>query len=150
MAAYCDTNFLIRLYGDLPDSEDVHRLLARHAEPLPITWLHQVEVPNALQLMVLLARTGNASRMTPENALLALTRFEDEVATGRRLILSPLPVHDLVHHARELTLRHTAKHGFRAYDVLHVACAVWLECDRFWSFDARANKLAEFEGLETL
>ena len=150
MAAYCDTNFLLRLYGDLPDSDEVQRLLAKQSEPVPITWLHQVELPNALQLMVLLARTGNSSQMTPENALLGLTRFEDELAAGDSLTLSPLPVHELVRQARELSLRHTAKHGFRTYDVLHVACALMLECDRFWSFDIRANKLAEIEGLKTL
>ena len=150
MAAYCDTNFLIRLYSDLPEHDEVERLLARQSEPVPITWLHQVEVPNALQQMVLLARTGNSIQMTPENALLGLTRFEDELSDGNRLLASPLPTHDMVRQARELSLRHTAKHGFRAYDVLHIACALLLECDRFWSFDLRACKLASIEGLRTL
>jgi predicted nucleic acid-binding protein len=150
MAAYCDTNFLLRLYSDLPEHDEVERLLARQSEPVPITWLHQVEVPNALQHMVLLARTGTSIQMTPENALLGLTRFEDELSAGNRLLVSPLPTHDVVRQARELSLRHTAKHGFRAYDVLHVACALLLECDRFWSFDLRAGKLARIEGLRTL
>ena len=100
--------------------------------------------------MVLLARTGNSSQTIPENALLGLTRFEDELAAGNRLTLSPLPVHEMVRQARELSLRHTARHGFRTYDVLHVAGALILECDRFWSFDARANKLAKIERLKTL
>lgn len=150
MAAYCDTNFLIRLYSDLPERDKVERLLAKQSEAIPITWLHRVEVPNALQQMVLLARSGGSIQMTPENALLGLTRFEDELAGGNRLTVASLPTHDMVRQARELSLRHTAKHGFRAYDVLHVACALLLECDRFWSYDIKANLLAKLEGLKTL
>jgi predicted nucleic acid-binding protein len=47
----------------------------------------------------------------------------------------------------ELALRHTAKHGFRTYDLLHVASALLLRCDTFWSFDPKASKLAALEGL---
>jgi hypothetical protein len=47
-------------------------------------------------------------------------------------------------------LRHTAKHGFRTYDLLHVSSALLLKCDTFWSFDPKANRLAGLEGLETL
>lgn len=45
--------------------------------------------------------------------------------------------------------RHTAAHGFRTYDVLHVTTAIHLGCSRFWSYDAAAIKLAKLEGLQT-
>jgi len=48
----------------------------------------------------------------------------------------------------ELVHRHTIKRGFRAYDIMHVAAALLLGCDTFWSFDAKAKKLAELEGLK--
>ena len=48
-----------------------------------------------------------------------------------------------------LAHRHTARHGFRTYDILHVATALLLGCDTFWSFDAKAKKLAKLEGLKT-
>jgi predicted nucleic acid-binding protein len=48
----------------------------------------------------------------------------------------------------ELALRHTAKHGFRTYDLLHVASALVLKRDTFWSFDPKASKLAALEGLK--
>jgi predicted nucleic acid-binding protein len=38
---------------------------------------------------------------------------------------------------------------FRTYDLFHVASALVLRCDTFWSFDAKARKLAQFEGLTT-
>ena len=153
MAEYCDTNFLLRLFADLPASDQVELRLAGRdpaGGAVPIVWLHRLELPNALQQMVLLARSGGAVQITPENALLGLARFEDEVAAGRRFVATPVAMGDLVSRARELSLRHTARHGFRAYDVAHVACALLLGCDAFWSFDTRASKLAKLEGLKTL
>ena len=49
----------------------------------------------------------------------------------------------------ELALRHTARHGFRTYDLLHVASALTLGCDGFWTFDHRTRELAGLEGLKT-
>ena len=44
-------------------------------------------------------------------------------------------------------LRHTAARGFRTCDLLHVAQALILGCDTFWSSDEKANTLAALEGL---
>jgi hypothetical protein len=33
------------------------------------------------------------------------------------------------------------------YDLIHVACALILNCDEFWSFDPKASKLASLKGL---
>lgn len=57
---------------------------------------------------------------------------------------------DLEGQFEELSLRHTAKHGFRTYDLLHVSSALVLGCDTFWSFDPKASRLAALEGLETV
>jgi predicted nucleic acid-binding protein len=88
--------------------------------------------------------------MSSERAALALADFDEDLATGHGLIRSPVSTTDLVRETRQLSLRHTARHGYRAYDVAHVACALLLKCDTFWSFDVRASKLAELEGLKTL
>ena len=45
-----------------------------------------------------------------------------------------------------LVRRYTAKHGFRTYDIIHVASALKLRCKRFLSFDAKANALAKLVG----
>ncbi|MBI5801855.1 MAG: hypothetical protein HZA92_14175 [Verrucomicrobia bacterium] len=50
----------------------------------------------------------------------------------------------------ELLLRHTSKHGFRSFDLLHVSQALLLGCDTFLSFDQKANKLAQLEGMKLL
>jgi predicted nucleic acid-binding protein len=48
-----------------------------------------------------------------------------------------------------LARRHGAKFGVRTLDSLHVACALELKAERFWSFDERQLKLAKAVGLKT-
>jgi predicted nucleic acid-binding protein len=59
-----------------------------------------------------------------------------------------IPTSEVERQFEELSLRHTARHGFRTYDLLHVASALALKCDTFWSFDSKASKPAELEGLK--
>ncbi len=39
--------------------------------------------------------------------------------------------------------------GVRTLDSLHVACALELKAERFWTFDERQARLAEAVGLDT-
>ena len=55
---------------------------------------------------------------------------------------------ELAQRFEKISLRHTASHGFRVYGVIHVASALLLECDTFWSFDAKACRLAALEDLK--
>ena len=151
---YCDYNLFVRLYIEMPDSEAALIQLARLRREsdglLPITWLHQLEITNALQQMVFLARSGQGGRVTPELAAVALAKFDEDIATRNGLKRVAIATDDLLRVTRQLSQRHTAKHGFRAYDVVHVASALLLECDTFWSFDSKASKLAKLEGLKVL
>ncbi|MBE7501425.1 MAG: hypothetical protein HS113_14195 [Verrucomicrobiales bacterium] len=63
--------------------------------------------------------------------------------------MTEISLPDLGRMFETLARRHTAKHGFRAYDLLHVSSALVLRCDAFWSFDAKTRKLARLEGLLT-
>jgi len=65
------------------------------------------------------------------------------------LIHSPLTLADVKPNFEKLSQRHTAKHGFRTYDMLHVASALTLQCTHFFSFDKKALDLAQLEGLTT-
>jgi predicted nucleic acid-binding protein len=49
----------------------------------------------------------------------------------------------------ELARRHGAKLGMRTLDTLHVACALELKAERFWTFDERQGKLAKAQGMKT-
>ena len=49
----------------------------------------------------------------------------------------------------DLARRHGPKLGVRTLDSLHVACALELKAERFWTFDDRQAKLAKSQGLKT-
>ena len=153
MKPYPDTNFFTRLYLPLPDSEEADQLLeqakARRVATLPVTWLHRVETVNAFQLSVFVGRLPGQTRVTAEQAASALAGFREDVSVGAFFHAVPLALEKLEREFEELALRHTTKHGFRTYDLLHVASALALGCDTFWSFDPKASNLARLEGLAT-
>ncbi len=149
MTPYADTNFLVRLYLDLPNSESALALTGRRTRDdlFPVTWLLRLETCNAIQLRVF-QRDATRRQITPEQAALAWGSFAEDVRTQNRLKLMALSIADMDRQFEELSLRHTARHGFRTYDLIHVASALLLECDTFWSFDAKASKLASLEGFK--
>jgi predicted nucleic acid-binding protein len=151
MSPYADTNFFTRAYLELPDSDEADRLFLKakrgEATPLPLTWLHRVETLNAFQIHVFLARQAGQPFITPEQAALAHANFRSDVQSATFLRSVAIPAVELEKQFEELSLRHTAKHGFRTYDLLHVASALVLKCDGFWSLDPKASKLAALEGL---
>lgn len=154
MKPYADSNFLVRVYIELPDSPVADHSVAAGREagaaPYPLTWLHRVEVCNAFQLHVFQGRAGREPRVTPELAASAHVAFQHDAKAGEWFDVVRLEAAALERQVEELLLRHTAKQGFRTYDLLHVAQALLLGCDTFLSFDKQANKLAHLEGLKLL
>jgi predicted nucleic acid-binding protein len=154
MTPYADTNFFTRHYLELPESPVVSALAARAeregARALPVSWLHRLELCNALQLHVFQGGSSGRKRVTAEQAAAALAVFRDNLERRVLVRTVALAIGDLERQFEELSLRHTAKYGFRTYDLLHVSSALLLGCDSFWSFDPKATRLAELEGLEVL
>lgn len=154
MSPYADTNFFTRAYLELSESSKADHLLtlARKGEstPLPVTWLHRVETLNAFQLHVYLARETGRAFISPEQAALAYANYVGDLQTAEFLRTVAFSLPELERQFEELALRHTARHGFRTYDLLHVASALLLKCDTFWSFDSKASKLAAMEGLKVI
>lgn len=152
MRPYADTNFLSRFYLRLLESEEIASLLGKAqgegSAQLPVTWLHRMETCNAFQLYVFAGKMGGPVRVTPEQAAAAHASFQTDLAQADFLRPARIELSELEARFEELSLRHTAKHGFRAYDLIHVASALILGCDLFWSFDPKASKLASLEGLE--
>ena len=152
MSVYADANLLIKLCLDLDDGE-AERLLAAPEVismwPLPVTDLLRLEVRNGIQRMVFESRNGGVLRVTPEVAAAGQALFEELLQEGRLFRRVPLTLQDLEARFDQLVLRHTARHGFRTYDVAHVASALELDCALFYSFERKANELARLEGLQT-
>lgn len=151
MKPYADTNFFTRIYLNLPESAQADRLLAAarsgDASPLPVTWLHRMELVNAFEFSIWLGKQGGHPAVSLQQAAVALATFHEDVEarTFLRVVRPELPPLESLF--EEAALRHTARHGFRTYDILHVVMARLLGCEQFFSFDQRARKLAALEGL---
>lgn len=151
MKFYADTNFLTRIYLERPESGEADALCRESGSPrLPVTWLLRIELINAFEQSVLSGYGETQARVTKELAAACQEWFREDLASGRTMRLVEVPMAELTQRFEEIALRHTARHGFRTYDILHVASALALGCDTFWSFDLRASKLAQMEGLETI
>jgi predicted nucleic acid-binding protein len=152
MTPYADTNFYTRVYLQLPESTEADRLLRearqREASPLPLTSLHRVELLNAFQLHVFQSHHSGQSYISARQAALAYGNFRHDIAKSEFLRSVVIPDVELERQFEELSLRRTARHGFRTYDLLHVASALLLGCDTFWSFDTKSAHLAKLEGLK--
>lgn len=153
MRAYADTNFFTNLFLELSHHAAARALYDRHeAQPgelIPVTPLLEMEFLNALERYVFESRKGGQWRVNREGAMVAAALFEDAIQAHTDFEKSALGLLAIKILFEKIAQRHTAKWGFRTYDILHVASALVLGCDMFWSFDAKAKKLAALEGLAT-
>ena len=152
MTLYADANLLIRLYLDLGAKDIRQKLFSEEglrAMPLPVTELLECEVTNGIERMVFEARHGGQLRVTPEAAAAAQALFHEDLEAGAVIKRTHIGLYETKPIFTGLALRHTGKHGFRTYDLMHVASALHLGCARFLSFDKNAVMLAQMEGLQT-
>lgn len=150
--AASDTNFFTRVHLDLPESGEADRLLAAarsgDSPPLPVTWLHRMELVNAFELSVWLGKQGGLQVISSQQAAVALATFKEDLEAVTFPRLTRPDTAALETSFGETALRRTARHGFRTYDILHVVSARILGCDQFFSFDRRARRLAALDGLK--
>ena len=137
---YADTSFFVCLY--LPDrhTSEVERRL-RSRPSLWMTPLHVAEWTHALEQQVFrkAIRRSEADRL--------LQRFQEHRAQN---LWREAPLPDQAFEVcAQLARLHAARLGVRTLDTLHVAVALELKAEHFWTFDARQAKLALAAGLET-
>jgi predicted nucleic acid-binding protein len=137
---YADTSFFVSIY--LPDrhtSEVERRLSSRPS--LWMTPLHVVECTHAIEQHVF------RRVITRSQADRALQRFHEHRAKSLwRDVALPERAFAV---CGQLAEQHAARIGVRTLDTLHVASALELKAERFWTFDARQAKLATATGLKT-
>ena len=71
--------------------------------------------------------------------------FREDAESGLLRIV-PLPA-AAFEHALRIAAQHTAVLGTRCLDVLHIAAAITLKAETFFTFDKRQSQLAVAEGL---
>ena len=150
MNIYADTNYFTFLYLEDAGSGKAQALLRPPGLVLPVTWLLRMEIINSFQQAVFSGFGEKQQRVTVEMAAACQGFFRDDLREGALLRQVEAPLAAVTRHFEEISLRHTARHGFRTYDILHVASALTLHSRMFWSFDKRACKLAKLEGLNVI
>jgi predicted nucleic acid-binding protein len=135
LSVYFDTSFLVSLYAADTNSVVASRTFPRTGEEFWITPFTELEVVNALGLCVF---RNVLSTSLAEGSLAA---FEQDVRNGLFQVKS-LPDTVFVR-ARQLSRQTTPRLGTRASDLLHVAAALELGADEFYTFDRQQAKLAK-------
>lgn len=137
---YVDTSFLAAAYVvDMHTPVVLGRLAAR--PDVFITPFNSSEAANAVFRQAFLGKLSLAE------ATRAWKTFESDCATGIwKSTAFPAAAWET---CSDLARRHGPVLGVRTLDSLHVACALELKAERFWTFDERQARLAEAVGLET-
>lgn len=141
MTAYADTGFLCSLYARDAHTARAIARMQRQRLPLAFTWLHQLELRNALRLKIF-RRDATVDQSTASvNAVLA------DLAAGVLRPAAP-PLAEVGTEAERLSAQWSAKLGTRTLDILHVAGALVLGAKDFLTFDTRQAALARAAGLQ--
>lgn len=146
MNAWADTGFLMSLYGRDANSPRAAVLVASHKPAFFLTEFGEVEFNNAVERLLFSGPTGAYWSLSEAQAV--RERFEQHVNAGV-FQFRPVPS-EAWQTAIRLSRQYTAKLGTRTLDVLHVAFAMSLQPDVFFTFDKRQWKLAKAAGLRVL
>jgi predicted nucleic acid-binding protein len=137
---YADSSFLVSCYVD-----DVHLAEAdRRMSAAPAVWvtpLNRAELANAIHRYVF------RGKLSPSEAQQAWNGFQSDLR-NRVWISTGLPER-IWETSIMLAELHGPTLGVRTLDSLHVACALELNAQKFWTFDDRQAKLAAAVGLDT-
>ena len=141
MIAYADTGFLVSLYGQDSNSA-MATTLVRSKPVFLLTSLGEAEFTNAVELRVF------RKEWTRREARSVRELFLQHQAAGvfRMAALGS----DIWEKAVALSRQHSAKLGTRTLDLLHVAAALVLKPDVFYTFDIRQRTLARTQRLQIL
>ncbi|MGB9204105.1 MAG: type II toxin-antitoxin system VapC family toxin [Terriglobales bacterium] len=134
MKIYADSSFLVSLYSADANWPAASRTMAASKGECLTTPLGELEVVNAFGLRVFRKEVSVAQAQS------SLLDFEKDLRDG---ILQLREISDpIFQRARQLSRQTTAKLGTRTAELLHVAAALELGADSFYSFDQQQRKLA--------
>ena len=134
MNIYLDTSFLVTLYST--DANSAAAVQVMHtAGALFLTTFAELEVVNALGLRVFRKEVASAQGQS------SLNDFEQDLRAGI-FQLKPLP-DNVFGRTRQLSRQTTPRLGTHTADLLHVAAALELGSDWFYSLDRQQRKFAQ-------
>jgi predicted nucleic acid-binding protein len=142
VTTYVDSSALVSVYVNERFSKTA-RATVRGASQIPFTPLHQLEVPNAFEMLV------GRSAMTRDECHAILGQLREDVDAQRLMTVSP-DLDQVFARAREFSRLYTEKTLARSLDLLHVAAAHVTSCTRFVSGDDRQLAVAKASGLDVV
>jgi predicted nucleic acid-binding protein len=139
LTVYADSSFFVSAY--VPDSHaETVEELSKTGVPVWFTPLHYAEWAHAISQHVFRSQMSLAGLERAHKAL------EQDRAGGTWVEIA-MP-EDAFEVCADLGRRYGSRLGVRTLDSLHVACALLLKAEQFWTFDERQGKLAKAVGLK--
>ena len=140
MTIYADSSFLVSKYlQDVHSLEAIRRTVSRPI--LCLTHFNRVELAHALSRQVFRGQINSAESLRGWN------EFELDCRAGVWIVV------DIPDRTWETAIGLARQFGptlgIRTLDSLHVASALELRAQKFWTFDERQGRLAEATGLDT-
>src|SRR5882672_6677389 len=145
MRAYADSSFLVKLLAQEPDSKSAVREYRRLGFP-PLFYLplHELELRNAIHQRAFHQRRagppGERKRISRENAA-AISKLE-QLLQRRAFLSVEAEWEAAIDRSRKLSDKYTEHTGARAFDILHIAFALELASELFFTSDDRQAKIA--------
>ena len=141
MTIYADSSFFISLHLIDARSQEAWRRISSLRDEVWLTPLNRAEFAHAVFLHAF------RQAATAVEAERTINNLDQECESGIWQLVD-LPGGTFAR-STEPACRYGPTLGVRTLDSLHVACALELKADRFWSFDARQERLAVAAGLDT-
>lgn len=139
MTSCVDASFLVSLYVLDVNSARASGKMKRATLPLLLTDIGKIEILNAIGLRLF------RKELRPAQAKEAYGLFRQDAESGVVQIV-PLPA-AAYDRAEQIARARTPLLGTRTLDVLHVAAALALKANRFYTFDQKQAALATAVGL---
>ena len=130
---------MVSLYVFDGNSSQASAIFAELSFPILLTPLLETEIVNAFNLRIFRKESREKQIQT------SLELFGKDVRSGVFELKSFS--NEIFRQASQISSRRSAKFGTRTLDLLHVASAIFLQTDRFCTFDRKQAELARAEGL---
>jgi predicted nucleic acid-binding protein len=139
LSVYADTSFLVSLYVLDANSERAAIHIQQAKLPVVLTTFGELELTNAISLRLF------RRELTPSKVKAARALVHKDLVDGV-LLAKPMTTSNF-EKAMQMARRKTPQFGTRTLDILHVASALELKTEMFYTFDHNQARLAKAEGL---
>jgi predicted nucleic acid-binding protein len=140
LSIYADSSFFVSLYIPDEHSPAASRLMRQHAR-IWLTPVHRAEWAHAVARRLFQGQISNSEAQTLYNSFERDRKAHSWIEVG----LPELAFERCI----ELARQYATRVAMATLDTLHVASALELSAERFWTFDERQAKLAKAVGLKT-